>query len=208
MFPDSLPNFVGEQYLNEDPRHPIHNSAINIQHLEAEDKYNYPYQVSKYPVHFPDTVATPRLVPRPLELLNKSEMREGEETDREMDWVALLLKTILQRKIALKNMSPTPLSPTKYHNDPALMEKVAKLTTKLNTVTSNSSNQILKSRLKLEESIRTILPSANNLQKGGPLIQLVNHNNPTTIPATGEGYQPNTAKTKTDNNNRETSFWK
>ncbi|KAL0630286.1 hypothetical protein Q9L58_010867, partial [Maublancomyces gigas] len=56
-------------------------------------------------------------------------------------------------------------------------------------VAHTTSDTLLKSRTKLEETIRTILPSATSLQKEVQVVQVVIHNIPTTIPSTSEGYQ-------------------
>ncbi|KAL0630640.1 hypothetical protein Q9L58_010511 [Maublancomyces gigas] len=79
-----------------------------------------------------DYEETPRPIPRAPEVLDDSEMSEGgEESELELDPTALLLKTILNRIMTLEKRSKTPPSPTKYRNDPALVEKVATLTTKV-----------------------------------------------------------------------------
>ncbi|KAL0630652.1 hypothetical protein Q9L58_010499 [Maublancomyces gigas] len=86
---------------------------------------------NKASVHFEDIEVTPRPIPRALEVVNDFEIREGGESELEMDPTALLLKTILKRIMALEKRSKTPPPPTKYHNDPALVEKLATLTTKV-----------------------------------------------------------------------------
>ncbi|KAL0630542.1 hypothetical protein Q9L58_010611 [Maublancomyces gigas] len=120
-----------EEYLTEDEgelyNHPYHKGWIDggdNPRPGPSTPLNKPY------VHFDDTEATPKPIPRATEVLDDFEMSEAESTT-EMDPMAQLLQTVLKRIIALDRREKTPPTPTKYHNDPALVEKVATLTTKV-----------------------------------------------------------------------------
>ncbi|KAL0630519.1 hypothetical protein Q9L58_010634, partial [Maublancomyces gigas] len=251
---------------------------------------------NKPSVHFQDTEATPKPIPHASEPTYDSEMSEAEfETVAEMS-IAEVVTHLFNRIKKLERATKTPPPPTKYHNNPALVEKLAILTTKvaelerkfrtapppppttgrpppglralppppaaspknswaqvaskkaskpttknpttttpaapvkrdrtliitrdgspipaeitplflhnqinaalpraliaevrftpnlhvqLIAVANTTSDTLLKSRTKLEETIRTILPSATSLQKEVHVIQVVIHNIPTTIP--------------------------
>ncbi|KAL0630580.1 hypothetical protein Q9L58_010574 [Maublancomyces gigas] len=73
-------------------------------------------------------------------------------------------------------------------------------------VAETTSDNLLKSRTTLEEIIRTAIPSATSLQKEVQAVQVVFHNNPTTIPSTGEGYIQ--VQTEVQSFNHDTTFYR
>ncbi|KAL0630531.1 hypothetical protein Q9L58_010622, partial [Maublancomyces gigas] len=85
-FPNnSLSNFEGEHYPQEDPNLPIPNykDGSNQGDWEAEeysDAAGPSTPPNKLSVHFQDTEATPKPIPRATETLDDSEMSEAEDT--------------------------------------------------------------------------------------------------------------------------------
>lgn len=128
-------------------------------------------------VHFRDVEATTRPLPRDLAVLNDSEMSVVEAPDEDNS-VADIITNLLHRieKLQRAARSPPP-PPTRYQNDPALVERLATLTTKVTELESLSLLLILQSGNPpsqppdLQESEHTTRIAA----PCSPLLQLVGH---------------------------------
>ncbi|KAL0630331.1 hypothetical protein Q9L58_010822, partial [Maublancomyces gigas] len=125
---EGFKSFLEETYSASTHDHPFqHGWEANI----APSTAGPSTPPSKPSVHFTDPEATPKPIPRASEPTYDSEMSEAEfETVAEMS-IAEVVTHLFNRIKKLERASKIPPPPTKYHNDPALVEKLAILTTKV-----------------------------------------------------------------------------
>ncbi|KAL0630294.1 hypothetical protein Q9L58_010859, partial [Maublancomyces gigas] len=120
--------FLEETYATSSHNHPFQSGWEASAGSPAEGPSTPPNDPS---VHFQNTEATPKPIPRASEPIYDSEMSEAEvERVTEMTLPELITHLFVRiRKLDRTSRIPPP--PTKYHNDPALVEKLAILTTKV-----------------------------------------------------------------------------
>lgn len=98
-------------------------------------------------VHFLDKEATPLPppLPRAQESRNDSEMRESESTSElvHLETVEQVMRNLLHRNKKIDRAAKTSSIPTKYYNDPTLVEKLATPTIRVAELERKSLRSIL-----------------------------------------------------------------